>query len=271
MKLGVAMFATDEGIRPGELARLAEERGFESLFFPDHTHIPVSRESPAPRGGELPREYSRTLDLFVALTDAAMATDRIRIGSGLCLVCEHEPIATAKAVATLDYLSGGRFLFGVGAGWNVEEMRTHGIDPERRFGAMKHRVLAMKRIWTEDVASYESPHVSFGPLWSWPKPVQVPHPPVLIGGNGPGSIDRVLAYGDGWLPEPEPGLTDRIAELVRRAKASGRDVGVTVYGIAPEDLEAYDDAGAHRCVFWLPPREPADTVRRLDELATLIR
>jgi probable F420-dependent oxidoreductase len=267
LKLGLAIFATDEGIRPGELAQLAEERGFESLFFPEHSHIPAGRDSPAPRGGELPREYSHTLDPFVGLTQAAEATERLRVGTGICLIVERDPISTAKEVATLDFLSGGRFLFGVGAGWNLEEMRNHGTDPDRRFGLMKHRVLAMKEIWTKEEASYESPHVTFGPIWAWPKPVQKPHPPVLVAGNGPTVIDRVLSYGDEWLPEPEDGLTGRIKELHQRADEAGREVPVTVYGAQPADVEAYAEAGAHRCVFWLPPRGPEDTVRRVEELA----
>ena len=271
MKFGLAIFATDEGMRPGELAQLAESRGFESLFFPDHTHIPVTRDSPAPRGGELPREYSHTLDLFVALADAAAATERLRIGSGICLVVERDPITTAKSTATLDFLSGGRFLFGVGAGWNVEEMRNHGTDPATRFGLMKHRVLAMKAIWTEEEACYESGHVSFGPIWSWPKPAHKPHPPVLIGGNGPNAEQRVLTYGDEWLPEPEAGLPERINAFLQRAAGEGRgEVAVTVYGTRPEEVSEYAEAGAHRCVFWLPPRPPEETVRRVEELAEVL-
>jgi probable F420-dependent oxidoreductase len=268
MKLGLAIFATDEGMPPGELARLAEERGFESLVFSEHTHIPVSRDSPAPRGGELPREYSHTLDPFVALTAAACATQHLRVGTAICLVVERDPIVTAKAVASLDLVSGGRFLFGVGAGWNLEEMRNHGTDPDHRFSLMKHRVRAMKAIWTQEEAAYESPRVSFDPIWSWPKPVQEPHPPVLIGGNGPKAIDRVLAYGDELLPEPEEGLTDRIRELHQRAAQAGRELKVTVHGAQPADLEAYAEAGAHRCTFWLPPRQPSDTERRVGELAS---
>lgn len=268
MKHGLAIFATDDGVRPGELAWLAESRGFESLFFPDHTHIPATRDSPAPRGGELPREYSRTLDLFVALADAAAVTERLLIGSGICLVVERDPIITAKSVASLDFLSGGRFLFGVGGGWNEEEMKNHGTDPSTRFGLLKHRVLAMKEIWTREEAAYESQHVSFGPIWSWPKPVREPHPPVLIAGNGPNADRRVLNYGNEWLPEPEDGLPERVDAFLRRAAEEGRDdVAVTVYGTKPEEVAAYADAGAHRCVTWLPPRPPEETVRRLEELA----
>jgi probable F420-dependent oxidoreductase len=268
VKHGLAIFATDEGLAPTELARLAEERGFESLFVPDHTHIPVSRDSAAPRGGELPREYSRMLDPFVALTAAACATTKLRVGTGLCLVVERDPIVTAKSVATLDLLSGGRFLFGVGAGWNQEEMRNHGTDPSRRFALMRERVEAMKRIWTEDEPAFAGEFVSFEPIWSWPKPVQKPHPPVMIGGNGPRVIERVLAYGDEWLPEPEDGLVDRIRNLRGAARAAGReDVPVTVYGARLDDVEMYEAAGVHRCVHWLPPHDGERTARRIHEIA----
>jgi probable F420-dependent oxidoreductase len=271
VKHGVAIFPTDEGIQPRELARLAEDRGFESLFFTDHTHIPAARTTPAPRGGELPREYSHNLDPFIALMSAAEATDRLRLGTGICLIVERDPIATAKTVATLDYLSGGRVLLGVGAGWNLEEMQNHGTDPERRFGLLKERVQAMKAIWTETEASYSGTFVNFERIWAWPKPAQRPHPPVLIGGNGPKVIDRVLSYGDEWLPEPEDGLTDRMNECQERAHAAGRDrIPITIYGAKPEDADAYASAGAHRCVYWLPPRGPKETVGRLEELSALV-
>lgn len=271
MKYGLAIFNTDEGIRPAELARLAEERGFESLFFTEHTHIPAARASAAPRGGELPREYSHTLDPFVALMAAAAATRDLRLGTGICLLVERDPITTAKTTATLDYLSEGRLLFGVGAGWNLEEMENHGTNPRRRFALLKERVEAMKAIWTQEEASYQGEFVSFERIWAWPKPVQQPHPPVLVAGNGLRVIDRVLAYGDEWLPEPEDGLTDRIAELQLRAREAGRGpVPVTVYGARPEDVDAYAAAGAHRCVYWLPSRGSEETVSRVEELAASI-
>ena len=267
MKHGLAIFATDEGIDPSELARVAEERGFESLWVPEHTHIPAARATEAPRGGELPREYQHTYDPFVALMAAAAATTELRLGTGICLIVERDPIATAKAAATLDHLSGGRFLFGVGAGWNQEEMRNHGTDPRRRFALMRERVEAMKQIWIEDEASYRGAFVEFERIWAWPKPAQKPHMPVLVAGNGPKVIDRVLAYGDEWLPEPEAGLPERMGELRRRAEEAGREVPVTVYGVRPDEVETYAAAGAHRVVHWLPPRGRADTLRRVDELA----
>ena len=268
MKHGVAIFETDEGLAPAELARQAEELGFESLFFPDHTHIPAARSSAAPRGGELPREYSHLLDPFVALTAAAAATTALRLGTGLCLVVERDPIITAKTVATLDLLSGGRVLFGVGAGWNLEEMQNHGTDPSRRFALMRERVEAMKAIWTDDEAAYDGEFVRFDRIWSWPKPVQKPHPPVMIGGNGPRVVERVLAYGDEWIPEPEESLPDRMRELRGRSDASGREIPITVYGVRVDDVEMYAAAGAHRCVHWLPPRDAQQTTSRLRELAT---
>lgn len=268
MKHGLAIFATDEGMPPGELARLVEARGFESLFFTEHTHFPASGASGDPPGSERPREYRRTFDPFVALMAAAAVTCDLRLGTGICLVVERDPIGTAKAAATLDFLSGGRFLFGVGAGWNLEEMRNHGTDPTRRFALMKERVEAIKAIWTEEEASYRGEFVQFERIWSWPKPAQQPHPPVMVAGNGPKVIDRVLAYGDEWMPEPEDGLAGRMVELAERARAAGRDrVPITVYGADPADAEMYSDAGAHRCVYWLPPRGPKETARQVEELA----
>lgn len=270
MKFGVAIFATDRGIQPGELARRAEERGFESLFFPDHTHIPVASANSF-LGGDapVPDYYREMFDPFIALTAAACATTTLRIGTGICLVTERDPIATAKAVATLDHLSGGRMIFGVGAGWNTEELRNHGTDPRRRFALMRERVEAMKAIWTEDEASYHGEFVNFDRIWSWPKPVQKPHPPILIGGNGPKALDRVLAYGDEWLPEFEPNLLERIAELQRRAKELRRRDGlpVTVFSAQLEAVNKYREVGAHRCVFWLPPNDADAARQRVDELA----
>jgi probable F420-dependent oxidoreductase len=210
MDFGVAIFPTHDAISPTEVARLAEQRGHESLFFPEHTHIPASRQTPYPGGQALPRKYAHTFDLFVALTAAASATSRLRVGSGVCLVIERDPIVTAKEVASVDVLSGGRLEFGVGAGWNREEMANHGTDPRVRMALMRERVEAMKEIWTSDEASYAGAYVRFERIWSWPKPAQRPHPPVLVGGDGPGVLDRVLAFGDAWFPNHGPeGILDR--------------------------------------------------------------
>ncbi len=273
MDLGLAHFLTDYGMQPAALGRKVEERGFESLFLPEHTHIPVSRDTPYPGGGELPREYSHTLDPFAALGAAAATTERLRLGTGVCLVIQRDPIITANEVATLDHISGGRFLFGVGAGWNREEMRNHGTDPDTRFRRMRESVEAMKAIWTQDEAEYHGRIIDFDPIWSWPKPVQKPHPPVLVGGLGEKVYDRVVAYGDEWIPNrvqnPEA-LGERIAELQRRAKAAGRDpIPVTVFGAKPEVrlLERLRTAGVTRSLFYLPPADPAEVERQLDELA----
>jgi probable F420-dependent oxidoreductase len=274
---GVAIFPADFAVDPASLAQMAEERGFESLFMPEHTHIPASRRTPYPAGGELPAEYSHTLDPFVALTAAATATERIKVATGICLVVERDPITTAKEVASLDHVSGGRFLFGVGAGWNEEEMENHGTDPRRRFGLMAERVEAMKEIWTQDEASYHGRYVDFEPIWSWPKPVQKPHPPVLVGGNGPKVLDRVLAFGDEWLPNrvgDSGQFLGRVAELQERAREAGRGpIPVTLLGTPrpPETLERFARGGIDRFVWWLPAGPPDEVERVLDEYAEAAR
>jgi probable F420-dependent oxidoreductase len=275
MDLGLAHFLTDYGMPPAELARMVEERGFESLMLPEHTHIPVSRDTPYPGGTELPPEYSHTLDPFVALAAIVAVTDRIKIGTGVCLIIERDPIVTAKEVATLDHASGGRFLFGVGAGWNIEEMANHGTDPKTRFRRMRESVEAMKAIWTQDEAEYHGKIIDFDPIWCWPKPVQKPHPPVLVGGVGEKVLDRVVAYGDEWIPNrvrsPEE-LAPRIAELQHRAEAAGRErIPVTVFGAKPErgPLERLEAAGVTRSLFYVRPEEPDEVERQLDELAKL--
>ncbi|MFL5844544.1 MAG: LLM class F420-dependent oxidoreductase [Solirubrobacteraceae bacterium] len=271
MKLGLMIFPTLGTPDPATLGRMAEERGYESLWFPEHTHIPASRESPYPAGGELPPEYSRTYDPFVALTAAAAATTTLKIGTGICLVVERDPIVTAKEVASLDHLSGGRFLFGVGLGWNREEMANHGTDPRTRRGLMAERVEAMKAIWTQDEASYHGEHVNFDRIWSWPKPLQQPHPPVVVGGNGPTVLDRVLRFGDAWMPNviDDDTLLAQMAELRERAD---RDIPVYLYG-APRDaerLERYADAGVERAIFYLSQRDRAGLDERLDRDRALL-
>jgi probable F420-dependent oxidoreductase len=252
MEFGIGYFSTHDATGPGEVARLVEEHGFESLFFAEHTHIPASRETPYAGGGELPRKYLHTYDLFVALTAAAAATSRLRIGSGVCLVIEHDPIMNAKQVASVDHISGGRFEFGVGAGWNREEMQNHGTDPRTRMRLLKERVEAMKAIWTEDEASYHGEFVNFDRIWSWPKPAQRPHPPILVGGAGPTVLDRVLAYGDAWFPNYAGEHTlARAAEMKARAE---RPIELQVISVPPEpkDLEALAQAGCTRACHWLP-------------------
>lgn len=274
MKLGIAMFPADFAIRPDELARAVEERGFESLFLPEHTHLPVTERTRA-EVGELPAHFSRTYDLFVALGYAAAATRNLLVGTGICLVPQRDPIVTAKAVASLDALSGGRVLFGVGAGWISEEIANHGTDPARRWSVMAERVKAIRQIWENDVAEFHGEHVSFGPLWSWPKPHQPSGPPVLVGGSGPHVARRVLDFGDEWMPHagmPLAELADRIATLRAAGREAGGDeVPVTVFGAEPEaaHLAELREIGVNRALLYAPP-DDADTVRRfLDQVAPL--
>jgi probable F420-dependent oxidoreductase len=252
MQTGLAVFATHDSLDPGGVARLVEERGHDALYFPEHTHIPVDH-TPHPSGNALARHYGHTYDLFVAATAAVAATTRLRVGTGICLVPQRDPITTAKEVASVDHLSGGRFEFGVGAGWNRPEIANHGVDPRKRFGVMQERIEAMKAIWTQDVASYAGEHVRFERIQSWPKPVQAPHPPVLVGGAGPTVLDRVIAYGDAWIPNygEVPDLGERIADLRER---TDREIPVIAFG-APADptaLEELENVGVQRAVHWLP-------------------
>jgi probable F420-dependent oxidoreductase len=280
MDFGVAYFPTDEAIEPALLARMAEERGFESAFVTDHTHIPASRETPYPAGGELPREYFRIHDPFVALATMASATERIRIGTAICLLVERDPIATAKAVASVDRLSGGRMIFGVGAGWNLEEMANHGTDPKRRFSLLRERVEACKEMWTSEEASYHGEFVDFDRIVCRPAPLQEPHPPVLVGGNGPTVLQRVLAFGDGWFPNripPDDAMIARVEELQRVAEEAGRGAIPVTLQIPPRDLsvlERYEKAGVTRAVHMLRPGDAADAAsaeRKLDEWAERIQ
>ena len=254
MDFGIGYFPTHDAMGPAALARMIEDHGQESLFVAEHTHTPASRQSAYPGGGELPRKYNHTYDPFVALTAAATVTTRLRVGTGICLVNERDPITTAKLVASLDDLSGGRFEFGVGAGWNREEMRNHGTEPKTRMRLVAERVEAMRQIWTKDVASYHGEFVDFDDLWQWPKPAQRPHPPVLVGGSGKTVLDRVLAFGDAWFPnwgEVEGDFEQRIEELRDRAE---RPIDVMAMGVPadPAVLERCEGLGLTRVVHWLP-------------------
>ena len=278
MHIGVCMFNTDYAIRIEELARAAEASGFESLFVPEHTHIPASRRTPFPGGGELPREYSHTLDPFVALAHAAAVTTRLKLGTGICLIIERDTITTAKEVASVDFVSNGRFLFGIGGGWNIEEMENHGTDPTTRFKRLGEQVLAMKQIWTKEAAEFRGKYVSFDPIWMWPKPVQKPHPPVLLGGESGHTLQRVVDFCDGWFPRGRAGdaIFTGLADLKARAARAGRDmktISVSVFGAKPEHtaLDRLREAGVTRAILRLPP-EPRDRVLPLlDQYAKLIR
>jgi len=263
MKVGLATFLVGDGITPAALARAAEERGYESLFVTEHTHIPVAAGMVARDGGPLHDKYRRTHDPFVALSFAAAATTELVIGTSVCLVIEHDPIVLAKQVASLQNLSGGRFVFGVGAGWNKHEMRNHGTDPATRHGNMRERVEAMRAIWTQDEAAYHGKHVDLDPIWQWPKPD--PLPPVLIGGNGPRVLDRVLRYGDGWMPNMREleTLGPRIAELRERA---GAHVPVTYYGATPETLDTLREAGVDRALIVLESGPEAEVLASIPSI-----
>ncbi len=274
MDFGVSYVPTDEAVGPAELARMCEERGFESFFVTEHTHIPASRETPYPAGGELPREYFRIYDPFVSLGMASAATERIRIGTAICLVVERDPIITANEVASLDRLSGGRVLFGVGAGWNLEEMANHGTDPSKRFGLMRERVEAIKEIWTAELPEYHGKYVDFDPIHAEPKPLQQPHPPILVAGNGPTVSKRVIAFGDAWFPiraGDDDFMIGQIEQLQREATDAGRGaipVTLQIPPKEPERLERYERAGVTRCVQLLRPSDAADppsAERKLDE------
>ena len=251
MDFGIGYFPTADAVGPGEIAAFVEERGFGSLVFAEHTHIPASRESSYPGGGELPRKYTATLDLFVALTAAALATSRLRVGSGISLIIQRDPIITAKEAASIDVLSGGRLDFGVGAGWNREEMANHGTDPRTRMRLFAERVEAIKEIWTQREATFHGEFVNFDRILCEPKPVQHPHPPVLVGGLGPTVLDRVLAFGDAWFPNWTPDILDRAAELRSRAD---RRIDFMAMGppADPKVLEELAQAGTKRSLFWLP-------------------
>jgi probable F420-dependent oxidoreductase len=270
VKFALGMVAGEQGVDPRELARAAEAAGFEALFLADHTHIPVSRETPYPMPpyGELPREYYRVPDPLVTLSAIASVTSELKLGTGICLVVERDPIILAKQVATLDVLSGGRVLLGVGAGWNLEEMRNHGTDPRTRITLLRERVEAMKQIWTKEQAEYHGKLVEFDPIFSWPKPVQIPHPPVLIGGNAAGVLDRVVAIGDGWMPGHQrdlDALGTRIEELQEKAAAAGREpIPVTIFVGRLECVDKYQAMGISRVVFLL---RPGDSDQLFEEIA----
>ena len=279
MDFGALMFFTEHAISAVDFARALEERGFESVWAPEHSHIPASRRSPWPGGGELPKVYSEAMDPFVSLTAAAVATSRLRLGTGVCLVQQRDPIQTAKLVASLDQVSNGRFLFGVGGGWNAEEMADHGTEFKTRFKLMRERIEAMKEIWTKPKAEYHGDMVDFPEMMAWPKPVQQPHPPILVGGAFPQAARRAIRYGDGWCPiggRPGSSPTDVLAQFRQMAEAAGRDpqsLPVTLFGVAEDAdrLARCRDQGVARVVVMLPSENRDKILPTLDRWAGLIR
>ena len=280
LAFGAAMFFTDYSMAPGELGQALESRGFESVWAPEHSHIPLSRESPYPGGGDLPKKYYDCMDPFVTLTAAAVATKRLRVGTGVCLVAQRDPIQTAKLVASIDQISGGRFLFGIGNGWNKDEMRNHGTAFGSRHKLARERVEAMKAIWTQPKPEYHGEFVNFDPMMTWPKPVQKPHPPVIVGGAFPYSARRAIRYGDGWIPQAVRGSYKEIADLIPEfrtmATEAGRDpasIDITVWAPRkdPDLMKRYQDLGVKRVVFSLESEQAATILPVVDAITELMR
>lgn len=276
LKSGVSMFFTDYSMAPGPLALAMEQRNFESLWAPEHSHIPVGRKSPFPGGGDLPKRYYDAMDPFVTLTAAAAATKTLKVGTGVCLVAQRDPIQTAKLVASIDQVSGGRFLFGIGNGWNQDELEDHGIRFADRHKAARERVEAMKAIWTQSKAEYHGEFVNFDPMMTWPKPVQKPHPPVIVGGAFPYSARRAIRYGEGWIPQAARGgygeIADLIPEFRKMAAEAGRkpeEIAITVWFPRRElDLmKRYADLGVERVVFNVESEAEEKVLPALDEIS----
>ena len=273
MKIGIMMFITETTAQPAEVARALEERGFESMFLPEHTHIPTSRTTPYPAGEPLPPEYYRTIDPFIGLMAAAAATSRLRIGTGLCLPAQHDPIILAKSVATLDALSGGRLVLGVGFGWNRDEIESHGVTFGDRRELTREHMHLMKALWTEEIAAYEGNLVSLAPSYAWPKPIQRPHPPVLVGGGaGPKLFDHVVDYADGWAPIGPAAIEQGLPVLQQAFENAGRDpasIQLSPFDPRPtrRTRDRYRELGAERLVVNIPPLERDDMLRCFDDIA----
>jgi len=263
MEIGLYTVLTDQTLLPGEAAKLIEDAGFDAISVGEHSHIPSSRETPYP-GGDLPDGYTRTLDLFVGLTAAALATTRLRVESSIIQIAQRDPITTAKEAASLDFLSDGRLDLIAGHGWNIEEMRNHGVDPERRYDLVNEKVRAIREIFQNDVATFHGEFVNFDAIWSWPKPVQPGGVPIIMGGNSPGSEERALEYGDGWAPINLPGVVERVAAFT----AANPTVPVHVAGVQtdPEEIAAYAEAGTARVILHLGMPYPGEAERVLEEL-----
>lgn len=271
MKFGISTFVTDDGIDPVSLATAIEERDFHSLVIAEHTNIPASRETAYPMGGELPDIYYKTLDPFVTLAAAAAVTSKIQLFTGIALLIQRDPIITAKEAASVDLLSGGRFVFGVGAGWNLEEMRNHGTDPKTRGALLDERIEAIKALWTDDIAEYHGKYVDFGPTYMRPKPVQAPHPPIYIGGNSDATVKRIIRHGAGWIsnPFPEDQLCRRIGQL---KDGAGHNVPLAMFG-TPVDAQywsAVESLGFGQVALLLPSVSRDESLRLLDEYAEAV-
>lgn len=277
MKFGLCMFLTDYSMSPTALAVASEDRGFESIWIPEHSHIPTERATPWPGGDELPKRYYDCMDPFVSLGAAAAVTTKLMLGTGICLVIQRDPIQVAKEVATLDQISNGRVLFGVGGGWNAEEIANHGTEFKNRFKVMRERINAMKTIWTENKPEFHGEYVDFGPMMTWPKPVQKPHPPIIVGGGFPWAAKRAAEYGNGWIPIAGRGvdLTDTLAEYRKFLAEFGREgepMNVTIFGIDPatvsqEDIDQYEEAGVERMVGMLLSEKEDTILPLMDRMA----
>ena len=271
MKFGIATFVTDEGISPLVLGPALEERGFDSVFLAEHSHVPASRQTPYPSGGDLPRKYYRTLDPFVALTAIASVTSRLLVGTGVALLPQRDVIHLAKEVASIDLVSAGRFQFGVGIGWNREEMRNHGTDPKTRGALMDEMLDALIEIWNNDEAEFHGSHVDFDPIFAWPKPVQLPHPPIYVGGDSAAALARLARFGDAWFPlsNTSPAKVTRVREWL--AAQDRPDVPITIFGAGtdPATLAGYGEVGVERVTFLLETMPESETLAELDELARL--
>jgi probable F420-dependent oxidoreductase len=280
LNFGTSMFFTDYSMAPGELGMALEDRGFESVWAPEHSHIPLSRKTPFPGSGDLPKKYYDAMDPFVTLTVAAMSTKTLKVATGICLVAQRDPIQTAKLVASIDQVSGGRFLFGIGNGWNQDEMENHGTVFATRHKLARENVEAMKAIWTKSKAEYHGEFVNFDPMMAWPKPVQKPHPPVIVGGAFPYSARRAIRYGDGWIPQAARGgyseIADMIPEFRKMATEAGRDpasIEITVW-FPKQDadlMKRYEDLGVARVVFNLDSDKADKVMPVIDGLAGLMR
>jgi probable F420-dependent oxidoreductase len=280
MKFGASMFFTDYSMTPADLARALEERGFDIVWAPEHSHIPASRKTPFVLGGELPKRYYDAMDPFVTLTAAAMATKTLKIGTGVCLIAQRDPIQTAKLVASIDQISGGRFVFGVGNGWNQDEMEDHGTVFATRHKLARERIEAMKAIWTQPKAEYHGEFVNFDPMMAWPKPVQRPHPPILVGGGFPYSARRAIRYGDGWMPQVTEYAKTPLADLIPRfrqmAAEAGRDpaaLKIAIGGQGPDTdlIKRYRDLDVDRVSVSLASETAETILPILDRWAGIIR